>query len=170
MERTCDVWRIGMNQWSAFLRTDVVSHASGLQFGFAFALPKGPHYRGGVSLVRAFALVCVCLALFVQSAAQAAAPPPLETTQSVDCSEMDDGMAESMATERSSDKKPCDRMTLGCLLAMGCIAPMAIPDAASGGATVLLLQHAPHIAGTSAGLHSRPLPPESPPPQADRIV
>lgn len=170
MERTCDVWRIGMNQRSAFLRTDVVSHASGLQFGFAFALPKGPHYRGGVSLVRAFALVCVCLALFVQSAAQAAAPPPMETTQSVDCSEMDDGMAETMAAERSSDKKPCDRMTLGCLVAMGCLAPVAVPDATPADFAVSPSPHAPYIAGSSAGLHSRPIPPESPPPQPDRTV
>src|SRR3546814_7126733 len=43
-------------------------HASGFRFGFAFALRKGENYRGRVSLVRAFILVCVCLALFVQSA------------------------------------------------------------------------------------------------------
>src|SRR3546814_1084723 len=89
------------------------------RFGFAFALRKGENYRGRVSLVRAFILVCVCLALFVQSAAQAASAPP-ETREAIHCSEMDDGMA----TERSSDKKPCDRMTLGCLVAMGCIARM----------------------------------------------
>src|SRR3546814_10341155 len=51
-------------------------HASGFRFGFAFALRKGENYRGRVSLVRAFILVCVCLALFVQSAAQAASAPP----------------------------------------------------------------------------------------------
>src|SRR3546814_2181066 len=64
-------------------------HASGFRFGFAFALRKGENYRGRVSLVRAFILVCVCLALFVQSAAQAASAPP-ETREAIHCSEMDD--------------------------------------------------------------------------------
>src|SRR3546814_20901427 len=94
-----------------------------------------------VSLVRAFILVCVCLALFVQSAAQAASAPP-ETREAIHCSEMDDGMA----TERSSDKKPCDRMTLGCLVAMGCIALMAMPDTAPGEFAVLPFLHAPPVA------------------------
>lgn len=170
MEPTCDGQRVCMNQGSASLSTGKVSHACGFRFGFAFALPKRANYRGGVSLVRAFALVCVCLALFVQSAAQAAAAPPMETTQSVDCSEMDDGMAETMAAERSSDKKPCDRMTLGCLVAMGCLAPVAVPDATPADFAVSPSPHAPYIAGSSAGLHSRPIPPESPPPQPDRIV
>ncbi|WP_454890441.1 hypothetical protein [Sphingopyxis chilensis] len=140
-------------------------HASGFRFGFAFALRKGENYRGRVSLVRAFILVCVCLALFVQSAAQAASAPP-ETREAIHCSEMDDGMA----TERSSDKKPCDRMTLGCLVAMGCIALMAMPDTAPGEFAVLPFLHAPSVEGNSAGLHNKPAPPESPPPQPDRIL
>src|SRR3546814_5478725 len=81
-------------------------HASGFRFGFAFALRKGENYRGRVSLVRAFILVCVCLALFLQSAAQAASAPP-ETREAIHCSEMDDGMA----TERSSDKKRSEEHT-----------------------------------------------------------
>lgn len=96
--------------------------------------------------------------------------PPMEIGGSVDCSEMDDGMAMSMAAEGSSDQKPCERMTLGCLVAMGCVAPMAVPDAAPVKLAVSLFPRAPFLAGSSAGLHSRPLPPESPPPQADRIV
>src|SRR3546814_4573703 len=59
--------------------------------------------------------------------------------EAIHCSEMDDGMA----TERSSDKKPCDRMTLGCLVAMGCIALMAMPDTAPGEFAVLPFLHAP---------------------------
>src|SRR3546814_15475304 len=74
--------------------------------------------------------------------------------EAIHCAEMDDGMA----TERSSDKKPCDRMTLGCLVAMGCIALMAMPDTAPGEFAVLPVLHAPSVEGNSAGLHNKPAP------------
>src|SRR3546814_14147369 len=76
----------------------------------------------------------------------------------------------SRATWRSADKNPGDRMTLGCLVAMGCIALMSMPDTAPGEFAVLPFLHAPSVEGNSAGLHNKPAPPESPPPQPDRIL
>lgn len=131
----------------------------------AFGWPS--NYRGGVSIVRAFALICFFLGLFVQSAAQAAVAPPMETTQAVDCSEMGDGMAQSMATERTSDEQPCDGMTLDCLIAMGCLAPIAMPDADIADLPVLTVPRSAYLPGNLSGLKGRLLTPESPPPQVN---
>lgn len=119
-----------------------------------------------MSVVRAFALVCFCLGLFVQSAAQASATPQLEAKQVVHCSEMGDGMAKGMATDRSSDEKPCDGMTLGCLIAMGCLAPTAVPDADFAELPVMTTPRSAYLPGNPDGLQGRLLAPESPPPQA----
>lgn len=90
----------------------------------------------------------------------------METTQVVHCSEMGEDMAQSMATEQSSDEKPCDGMTLDCLIAMGCLAPAALPDAHFAELPVLITPRGAYLPGNPGGIKGRPLTPESPPPQA----
>ena len=129
------------------------------------AFDRGATYRGGVSIVRAFALVCFCLGLFVQSAAQASASPSIDSVAAGPYAEMGDGMAD-MAADQSSDEKPCKRMTLNCLIVMGCLAPLVIPDADIAQRTVLPAPRGAYLAGDLAGLRGKLLAPESPPPQA----
>lgn len=80
---------------------------------------------------------------------------------------MDEAMAQSMATEQSSDELPCDGMTLDCLIAMGCIAPIAMPDPDIAELAGLTAARSAYLPGNLGGLKGRLLAPESPPPQAD---
>lgn len=124
-------------------------------------------YRGGVSVIRVFAFVLFGLGLFVQSAAQAAAAPTVEAVEIVHCSEMSGVMMENMTDEDRSQELPCDQMTLDCLIAMGCLAPVAVPDAGNAILTAPRADRDTYLAGDMTGLKGRFLAPESPPPQAN---
>jgi hypothetical protein len=120
-----------------------------------------------VPLIRVFALVLFGLGLFVQSAAQAAAAPAVEVADIVPCSEMSSAMMEKMADEGPSEERPCDQMTLDCLIAMGCLAPIAMPRADSAELAVLRTARSTFRPSDLAGLKGRLLTPESPPPQTN---
>lgn len=129
------------------------------------ALGPSSNYRRIVPIFRAFAVICFLLGLFVQGAAQAAAVPQMPPAEMPDCAEMAPDRAGQMASKKQSDQsKPCDDMSLGCLVAMGCLAPIALPGPfvadpppPIGGATF--------TPGHTNGLEGRLMRPESPPPQ-----
>jgi hypothetical protein len=102
------------------------------------------------------------LGLFVQSAAQAAAVPRLETAGTVHCSEMGDMTMEEMTDGDPSEELPCDRMTLDCLVAMGCLAPANIPDTNDKNLAPLRTEGEIYPTGDLTGLKGRLLTPESP--------
>ena len=129
------------------------------------AFATSSSYRRTVPIFRAFAVICFLLGLFVQGAAQAAAVPQLPPAEMTDCAEMAQDMTGDMASKKQSDEsKPCDDMSLGCLVAMGCLAPIALPGP-------FVADPAPPIAGATFtpghtdGLEGRLMRPESPPPQ-----
>lgn len=84
---------------------------------------------------KTFAMICSLLSLFVQGAAYAAAMPQSEMTMAIDCAEMapdDAGQPDARKTQDSGN--PCKNTTLGCLVAMGCIAPLSL----SGPSAIIL--------------------------------
>lgn len=118
-----------------------------------------------MSFFKSFAVVCCFLSLFVQGAAYAAAAPQAGMTNSIDCAEMavhDAGQAD--ARNASDTRNPCKNMTLGCLVAMGCIAPLVMFEP-SASDPVLPLPAATYAAAVANRLTDQPVPPEFPPPQ-----
>ncbi|MFW2445793.1 MAG: hypothetical protein ACN4E6_00575 [Qipengyuania pacifica] len=120
-----------------------------------------------MSIGRFLAIVLFGLGLFVQSAAQAAAVPQLETAGTVHCSEMGDMAMEGVTGVDPSEELPCDQMTLDCVIAMGCLAPANIPDTNYKSMAPLRADREAYLAGDLRGLKGRLLTPESPPPQAN---
>lgn len=102
------------------------------------------------------------MGLFLQTAAYAAGPEMAVTTvQSQEMQEMDASCMEMM--QQQPDKKPCDGLTLKCIVTMGCITAVGLP---SVGAPVLVRQFAePQIFwATSKVLIGNDLVPEHHPP------
>ena len=122
-------------------------------------------------LLHACALVLLGLGLFVQVAAHAAALPQIDAHDMSDCavsaqSAQDRDVSQDQAPDRSG---PCKNMTLGCLVAMNCLSPMAL--AGSGSEMVApVVVGAPYVPAIASRLGSHPAPPESPPPQARPAV
>ena len=118
--------------------------------------------------LRLLALTMISFALLVQGAAYASArpaePPAKVSGPRSDCEEMSDHHEMAPAGEQKG-KGACPDMRLGCLVAMGCLAPLiAIDDlptiAAAGPAESL---YAPLQAVAVLSLSGGP---EPPPPQA----
>ena len=118
-----------------------------------------------MSIFKTLALICSLLSLFVQGAAYAAATPQSETAQAMDCAEMASHDAGQPDARIANDKEsPCKNMTLGCLVAMGCIAPLSL----SGVSSTTLALPIPAVTFSAAvadELHGKLTLPESPPPQ-----
>lgn len=72
-------------------------------------------------------LIGAFIGLFGQTVAYASAMPimPVATYETVDAGMPDDCM-KMMAQQQQYPQKPCKGMTMACMAAMGCIAPMAI--------------------------------------------
>lgn len=92
--------------------------------------------------------------------------PISETAQEMDCGEMMQGMPEhvSVKDEPIDPAGPCDSMSLSCVVAMNCVAPLLLGDEQSSDAGFPAegVSYRPDMA---AFQHSPPLPPESPPPR-----
>lgn len=115
-------------------------------------------------------MICFGFGLFVQVAAHAAAVPQFDMAE-MDCSEMANTMPEHMSAEREpADRgEPCQDMALDCLVAMNCLPPFALGDTGAPQAppAPVSMTYLPAIADR---LESRPLLPESPPPQTNLTV
>jgi len=122
-------------------------------------------YQQIVSIFKTLALICSLLSLFVQGSAYAAAMPQGEMTRIMDCAEMVSYDADQIDARKAADTgNPCKKMTLGCLVAMGCLAPLSL----SGISAVNISSPVPAstFSATSADkLHGKVTRPESPPPQ-----
>ena len=118
-----------------------------------------------MSFFKTLALICSLISLFVQGAAYAAAMPRGEMTQTMDCAEMASHDASQPDARKAQDSgNPCKNMTLGCLVAMGCIAPLSL----SGTSVITLAPPVPAATFTAAlteTLDGKLTRPESPPPQ-----
>ena len=121
--------------------------------------------------MRVLTMICFSFGLFVQVAAQAAAPQS-ESVQMAECAEMEQAMSEHRmeAHDTSSDREGCcPDMTLECLVAMNCLPPLALSGTSAVDATPL--DFAPSYPATTAGgLKSEHPRPESPPPQTTLTV
>ncbi len=118
-----------------------------------------------MQIFRSFAVLCCLLSLFVQGAAYAAAAPQAGMTASTDCAEMvSHDAGQSDARNASDTRNPCENMTLGCLVAMGCIAPLVLSEP-SATDPVLPLPGAPFAAALADTLKGQLIRPEFPPPQ-----
>jgi len=121
-----------------------------------------------VSIFKALAVICSLLSLFVQGAAYAAAVPQAEMIQAIDCAEMASHDTSQPEARNAQDTgKPCDNMSLGCLVEMGCISPLSL----SGVSAINLappVAVATFLAAFTDRLHGELTPPESPPPQMMR--
>ena len=116
-------------------------------------------------LFKSFAVICCLLSLFVQGVAYAAAAPQAAKITSIDCAQMashDAGLDD--ARNASGIRGPCKNMTLGCLVAMGCIAPLVLPEP-SAAEPVLPVPVAPYAAAWADTLKGHLIGPEFPPPQ-----
>lgn len=122
-------------------------------------------------LFRACALVLLGLALFVQVAAHAAALPQADVHDMSDCMvSAQGGQDRADPQDQAPDRNgPCKNMTLGCLVAMNCLSPMAL--AGSGTEMVApVIVGALFVSAIANRLGSHPAPPDSPPPQARLAV
>lgn len=153
--------RPGAEPCTSYEGAATVASAGPLLLAFA----TSSTYRRAVPIFRAFAVICFLLGLFVQGAAQASAMPQMPPAEMTDCAEMARDMPRQISSEKQSDQDgPCGDMSLDCLVAMGCLAPIALPGA-------FVANPAPPIGGAAftpgrqGRLEGRPMRPESPPPQ-----
>lgn len=118
-----------------------------------------------MSIFKSFAAICCLVSLFVQGSAYAAAMPQAQMTEATDCTEMTQHDAEQSGIRNASDTgNPCDNMTLSCLVAMGCIAPLVLfePSAADPASPI---QGATFADTLTDKLTGKLIQPEFPPPQ-----
>lgn len=120
----------------------------------------------GMSMAKAFALMCCVFSLFVQVAAHAAAVPQAQTG-GMDCADMAQGMPLHEAADQDEPTEEpgcCPDMTLGCLVAMNCLSPLAI--AGTSAQEPARFRFSPiYLPMTASILESGVASPESPPPQ-----
>lgn len=90
-----------------------------------------------MTILRAFAVLCISFGLFVQVAAHAAAAPEIPMAK-MDCAEMHQSAPGqmSMQDQAPDDSGPCKTMSLDCLVTMNCIPPLFLLDMASGAAAL----------------------------------
>ncbi len=111
-------------------------------------------------MAKAFALMCCVFSLFVQGAAYAAAMPQGAMAADSDCA----GMAARAESPRDAGNC-CDDMALDCLVSMGCIAPLAMPEPGAAN-PVSLVDASTYTVLITSRLDGKPIPPEFPPPQS----
>tara|TARA_B100002049_G_scaffold173933_1_gene131672 strand:- start:298 stop:636 length:339 start_codon:yes stop_codon:yes gene_type:complete len=111
-------------------------------------------------MLRAFGLILIGFGLFVQSAAHASmlSQEPIIERQ---CDELP-----TSGGPNEGEESPCDKLGAGCLVSLGCIAPMAIDNDASEVRTLSAtrLRFAGFGSSTPGETGAGP---EPPPPQAE---
>ena len=115
-----------------------------------------------MQLLRSLGIFLIACGLFVQSAAHASAMPQAPAGSEAACNEM---RMETGATTASEDQPgPCKNLRLDCLVALGCIAPLAMITAPSGERTKIAVRSlfTPFAAYSPALVDQGP---EPPPPQ-----
>lgn len=113
-------------------------------------------------ILRALGLLLIACGLFVQSAAHASALPQVLDVGEPDCAGM-----ETMAGTVSIDDRdgtPCKNLRLDCLVAFGCIAPLA-PGGDASLVAEIPAQASQFSRLVSNSLAATGLGPEPPPPQ-----
>ncbi|MCB2062209.1 MULTISPECIES: hypothetical protein [Sphingomonadales] len=118
-----------------------------------------------MTILRAFAVLCMSFGLFVQVAAHAAAVPQLQVAE-MDCAEMHQSAPGQMSMQDQvpDDSGPCKNKTLDCLVAMNCIPPLFMSDTTAG--SVALQFHRPlYQASGKDWLPGSSSAPEPPPPE-----
>ncbi|MBU2587814.1 MAG: hypothetical protein KJ872_06830 [Alphaproteobacteria bacterium] len=116
--------------------------------------------------LKAFALICCIVSLFVQSTAYAAAPSQSVMVAGANCAEMMAHAASpSDAMDPSDTPNCCADMALGCLGMVGCVAPLAMTGPAQPVSTPAPITPAIYAALIASSLYGAPIPPEFPPPQ-----
>jgi len=120
----------------------------------------------GMARMKAFALICCIVSLFVQSTAYAAAPSQSAMVAGADCAEMMAHAASpSDAMDPSDTPNCCADMALGCLSTMGCVAPLAMTGPDQPAPTPALINPAAYAAQLASRLYGKLIPPELTPPQ-----
>jgi hypothetical protein len=113
-------------------------------------------------LLRSLGLILVACGLFVQSAAYASALPQVPTALEGPCDEM---RMEAGPVDASGDQQePCKDFRLDCLVALGCIAPLAMAAEAPG-ERAIIAPRASFARFTAFSLAVVGQGPEPPPPQ-----
>lgn len=90
--------------------------------------------------------------------------PRVAASQMMNCDEMmqeEQMVKENQVPDRD---KPCENMSLDCLVAMNCVPPLIIGDVRPADAPVRAIR-ASYGVDQTIRLEARSLPPESPPPQ-----
>jgi len=120
----------------------------------------------GMARLKAFALICCIVSLFVQSTAYAAAPSQSAMVAGANCAEMMAHAASpSDAMTPSDAPNCCADMALGCLGNMGCAAPLTMTGPDQTAPTPALINPAIYTAQLSSRLYGKLIPPELTPPQ-----
>lgn len=114
-------------------------------------------------ILRSFGLVLIACGLFVQSAAYASARPQVTAMIDGPCDEM--RMESSSTTSSDEQKGPCKNMRMDCLVALGCIPPLAMTADASAAYTNIAIR-SQFGEFTEFSLVINRQGPEPPPPQA----
>ncbi|ATW05772.1 hypothetical protein [Sphingorhabdus sp. YGSMI21] len=113
-------------------------------------------------ILRSFGLILIACGLLVQSAAYASARPQVAAMIDGPCDEM--RMKNSSTTSSDDQQGPCKNLRMDCLVALGCIPPLAMAADASA---EYLDTAMPSQFGefTEFSLAVNRLGPEPPPPQ-----
>lgn len=77
-------------------------------------------------MLRSLGLFLIACGLFVQAAAHASALPQVPVSVEGACDEM--RMEAETSSVQSNDQAPCKNLRLDCLVALGCIPPLALAD------------------------------------------
>ncbi|PKP95249.1 MAG: hypothetical protein CVT75_02680 [Alphaproteobacteria bacterium HGW-Alphaproteobacteria-14] len=116
--------------------------------------------------LKAFALICCFVSLFVQGTAYAAAPSQSAMAAGANCAEMMAQAANPVGAMNPSDTpKCCGDMALGCLGAMGCVAPLTLAGPDQPAPIRALINPAIYKAQLASRLYGKLIPPELTPPQ-----
>jgi len=116
-------------------------------------------------ILRTFGLILIACGIFVQSAAYASARPQVAATIEGPCDEM---RMENPSTTSSDDRQgPCKEIRLDCLVALGCIPPLAMAaDTSSQYVNIAIPSQFGEFTEFSLAVSRQG--PETPPPQAQR--